>query len=642
MKNSLQQFLNEPVPDYAGLSGVVFHGRSEGLVVNTNNGFGTVDASGNVTTWKSVSPHATGNDFNSNATAPTLSGGNIVLGGAGNFRHSGLSSVFNFMHYNATLANLKWCAHGIIKMGTTSNPGGTYGILGNAGGTTTNKGMVIYYDDSGLLNNKMALQIYRGVSNSFIENSYLDNLFTAGEFIDFWFEVDMSLGQEDQIKAFFNGVRFYTANYFNSTTPVTTPTFAMEIGAFGNGVLKGIFTIKELTIQSSLNDANFRTRFIASRMYKYGLIPKASYAESMRLLEERILLDTFDETRYYLNTHLSQNPSNSNIIVQTFQDTVNHYYEAAAKISVRKSTDKGLTWGSKTTAFDPTGADSAREHCAGYGTGDRLHIIDITITSLLVGSTRKLWYLYSDDDGGTWSTPLDITSILPADGLAASRTYSTIIENAGRLMCVIYSVTSEVASTNSALYLIYSDDNGANWNYKTIRASAASPYLNESAIVALSSTSVLVISRNDTTKEWSHIISSNNGDTWGAPGDITFGESLVTAGPVRLKKFLLNGTSVVACYFLDRDRLLTKVCYAVTANVIASGISGWNVKTKVILYQGTAGRYLHYGDVCHYDNSLLTVASYPLEYPANDVDNELLTMKFSSAHYYLVKLELGL
>src|SRR5687767_14965492 len=130
-------------PDYAGMSNVVFHGRADGLAINTTNSFGVVDVSGNVTKWISVD--TTTHEFDSNGTAPTLTGTEIdaaiVFGGAGRLRHNGLSSVFNNFHFRASINDLKWTIHAVVKFGTTSDPNAIYGLFGNNAGGSTSKGI---------------------------------------------------------------------------------------------------------------------------------------------------------------------------------------------------------------------------------------------------------------------------------------------------------------------------------------------------------------------------------------------------------------------------------------------------------------------------------------------------------------------
>lgn len=635
-------------PDYAGLTGVIFHGRSEGLVVNSDNGFGTIDVSGNVTAFKSVSPHATGVTFGPQGTSPTLSGGSMVFGGAGNLRHTGASSVFNTLHYRSSINDLKWAIHGVIKVGNSDNPNTFYSITGNNGGASTTKGITFGYDDRASIptNNSITISITRGTTQSFIALSGNTNIWTPNRELDFWIQVDKSLDQEDQVKVFINGFRFVVSMRMDTASMVTTPTYAMEIGATGNAVGRAVMTLKEITIQDALNTDAFRQTFITNRMFKYGITAFPSVVDGIVMTSDWVLTNVFDENRYYLTNNLCQSPLNSNKIVSIFHDTVTHLYDAASKISRRISTDKGLTWSAKSTVFDPSGADSARDQSAGYGDDGRLHMITGTCTSLSGGgvSVEKLWYTYSDDDGATWSTASNITSILPADSLNGLRCYCTIIENSGRLMTAIYKTTDEGDATNSANYLIYSDDNGTTWGYKTIRASAAT-FIDESDIVVTTGNNLLIIARNDSTFEWTQFRSTDNGDTWTNDGDCSFGESFSQACPVRLKKLTIASTDIIACYYSDRARDVFRVIYAKASDIVSSGVSAWNQGTKIVLHQGSNAEHLHYGDVCHYNGGFEAIAMYAIDpYPPSGggTDNEMYTIKLPTFHYPFVKTAFGL
>lgn len=634
-------------PDYAGLTNVVFHGRYEGLVTNTNNSYGVVDASGNVTKLKSV-VHTTGHEFDFNNDEPTLVSSGINFAAGQRLRHTGASSAFTPFHYRATLTDLKWTVHAVVKFGTSSNPDTAYGLCGNNATSSTNRGFAIYFEDRASLptNNALTMLITLGSATFFIDQVFNTNVINPNTFIDLWMEVDKSQLQENQVKLFINGQRVIVSNYVNSSSPSSSaPSFAMEIGATGNGVLGGVMVLKEITFQSGVMSESFRQGFITARMYKYGIVPFASSIDGINITSDWHLIDSLSESRYYLTNHLMQNNTNADVITSVFSDGVNHIFDDTKKVSVRKSTDKGRTWSSKTTAFDPAGGEGVGDPAAGRGSDDRIHVIADSHTSYSIGGTHKLYYGYSDDDGDTWSSFTNITAILPADSLATWRCYSNIIENNGRLMCPIYKVTDEGVFTNSAIYLLYSDDNGSTWGYKTIRASTTTPFLNESEIIALSSTALLVITRNETTGEWTQFISSDNGDTWTNQGDLTFGETLTLAGPVRLSKFQILGTDVIACYYSDRTKDVFKVVYAKPSDIISSGLAGWVVDRKFTIHQGSNNNHLHYGDVCHYDNDFKAIGQYVIDpFPPDGpgLVNTMYTFDIPTYHYSFIKSALGL
>lgn len=631
-------------PDYAGLTGVVFHHRYEGLVTGTTNAAGVVDGSNNVTKIISMSPHVTGNEFDSNGTAPTLTADGILNGLTGRLRHNGASSVFNNFHHRATITDLKWAVHGVFKIGNSSNPNAAYGLFGNAAGSSANKGISFFYDDRAVnnTNNAFTFLIGKASAGVFITLASNTNIFTPNTFIDFWLQVDKSQIQENQVQLYINGFRFISSNRIDNNTTVTTPSFAMEIFGWGNGGASAIMTMKEITFQDALNTDAFRQQFITDRMFKYGIAAFPNVVDSIPISSDWNLVNTFDETRYYLTNHLCQKPSDPNVITSIFLDTVDHLFQTTRKVSYRKSLDKGRTWGAKGTVSDPAGTEAVGDVGAGVGSDGRLHCIYDTETSWTAGSTNKLYYTYSTDDGVTWQTPVDITSILPSDGLTAWRVYCHIIENNGVLMCVIYRFTAEGFDfTNSARTLLRSTNNGSSWT--AIDIQTGSVYRNESAIIGLSSTVLLVVTRDEVTFEWYQSMSTDNGLTWSNQGALNFGESLASACPVRLRKFQIAGTDVVACYYLDRTNNLFKVIYGKVSDLIASGLTGWNLNTKFTIHQGS-GEHLHYGDVCHYDGDFKGLAQYVIDTfpPTGGTQNEMYTIDVPTFQYPFVKSALGL
>jgi hypothetical protein len=647
LQNLRRSLSNKVVqPDYAGLTNVVFHGRYEGLVNNTNNTYGIVDVSGNVTKWKSVSPHATGVEFDSNGTAPTLAIDGLTFGGAGRLRHA-TAATFNNFHYRATLNDLKWTIHGVIKFGTSSDPNAVYGLCGNNGSASTSKGIAIYYDDraSVPVNNSLGIMITKGTTSSYLTLASNTNIITPNQYLDIWIQCDKSLDQEDEIKVYINGFRFVVSNRIDTVVPVTTPTYVMEIGGTGNGGATATIAIKELTFMDGVMSDAFRQNFITARMYKYGLAAFPNVIDSIPISSDWVLLNTFDENRYYLTNHLCQSPLDSNKIVSIFTDGTNHLPTDGKVISRRISTDKGITWSSKTLVYDQGGTDCIQDIGAGYGSDGRLHVITDALHTAAgpTWTSFGLFYMYSDDDGATWSSAVDITSVIPSDGLAAWRVYSSLIENNGVLMCAYYKTTSEVSGANSARYILRSTDNGATWTSILIQSGAT--HRNETTIIGLSTTVVLAVTRDESTLEYYQSISTDNGLTWTNQGDLSFGESFARATPVRLKKFQIDSTDVIACYYSDRDRDIFKVIYALPADLISSGLTGWNIGTKLTLHQGSNNEHLHYGDVCHYNGGFEAISQSAIDqYPniGTGTENEMYTIKLPTFHYPLVKSALGL
>jgi len=633
-------------PDYAGMSNVVFHGRADGLVVNTTNSFGVVDVSGNVT--KLISVDTTTHEFDSNGTAPTLTGTGIdaaiVFGGAGRLRHNGANSVFNNFHYRASINDLKWTIHGIVKFGTTSNPDAVYGLFGNNGGASGSKGINGNFDDraSVNLNENFSFGITRGVSASLITLSNNNNIFPANRYVDFWIHVDKSQEQKLQTRLFINGYEHTVSNRVDSVSMFTNPTYAMEIGGCGNATIPGILSLKEITFQDGIETDAFRNAFILARMAKYRIVPFSHQTDNIIRRTKATLIETFDDTRYYLPIALCQNQTDTNIIIVLLGDSASHVYDAAGKISMRKSTDKGRTFGAKTTINDPAGAVQAKAAGGCYDSTGRLHVIMDLHTAIDATSTNTMEYWYSDNDGTSW-TSSDITANLASDALASWRIDGRMIENNGALMITYYKVTAEGDATESANYILRSTDGGATWTTITVRAKSTT-YRNEACIVACSSTVLFVVVRDEVTVEWHQYTSTDNGLNWSAQGALSLGEALTQESPVIIRTLLLNGALIACVVWADRSADVLKCCYATAANLIASGLTGWNLATKHTLNQGSASKHYHYGDHLYPDNDMNGIIMFPYDpYPVSGpgTANVIELWNIQTAHYSAIKTLLG-
>lgn len=631
-------------PDYASLSNVEGIWDSTGLVSNTNNDYGQVDSSDNIGAagWKSIAPGPTGRDMlpiqstgeTAGLSIQTINGITVVDGnGYALLRNTAGKANWNFLHYNATFANLKWTIHMLIRPGFGADPGEFWGMIGNNAASSQQKGFSCYYDDRNTKSDALVHAIGKGTAGA-ISTSSDNNIITPNTWQVLTLKFDGSLTAANRFKALINGVAASLTVTSASTAVVTTPAFDLEIFASGNGV--GIMTgqVSHYVIQSRIESAPIETAFINSLIeWKNAL----SADNNTRLH----VYNTFQEdlTKYYLSTSLVQNPTDQDIILQIFADGTNHVGESTKQISMRKSTDRGLTWSAKTTVHSPVGTLFPQDMGAGYSANGRVHVITDVHDDGGSGaaSPHTLVYLYSDDNGANWTT-VDLTSTLPADSLVGFRCYTNIIENDGVLMFTIYKFTDEGTFTNSANYLYRSTDGGANWSVVTIRASATD-YINESTIIALSLTKLIVISRNEVSNEWTLFESVDNGLNWTSKGALNFGEGMGTPGPCRLKSFVHNSVPVTVCYYPDKSNRLYKAIYAKTSDLVSNSITGWNTSTKVIIVPD----FLHYGSVCHYNNDFNAIGSSAREpNPQTNTENKLITYYLPTAHEATMESALGI
>jgi hypothetical protein len=344
------------------------------------------------------------------------------------------------------------------------------------------------------------------------------------------------------------------------------------------------------------------------------------------------LLNTLDENRYYLNSLLHQNPTNLSVVLHTFGDGTNHVADAGKKISFRKSTDRGETFGSKATLYDPTdGTFQIQDPGIGYDRQGRLHIMaDCHSTVGSTGGTHELRYMYSDDDGTTVSSPVTIT--LPSNGMATFRMYGRIIDmGGGLLLAPCYFFTEEGTTTNSARYALRSTDRGANWSWVLIES--GSTYINEMEFLGIDNDIVIGIARYESLPQFWMYKSTDRGATWTSVGVFSTGVALTSATPCRLHKFQLDdGTWTAVMYFVNRGTG-TKTLYALYGRLnvgIEAGIGLFKQSSLTTL--ATNSNIIHYGDVCHYNGNMNARGAWPREtnFP---IDNEMIYIQLPATHY---------
>jgi sialidase-1 len=133
---------------------------------------------------------------------------------------------------------------------------------------------------------------------------------------------------------------------------------------------------------------------------------------------------------------------------------------------------------------------------------------------------RRVFVLYSDNDGLTWTAPEDMTSSLKQSDWNWYATgpchamQKKMAPRKGRI--IIPANHRDNGNTDNYAHIIYSDDDGATWTLgQTIRPVGG----NESCAVELSNGDIMLAMRNaniDTYKCRAYAISSDGGDTFGA------------------------------------------------------------------------------------------------------------------------------
>jgi sialidase-1 len=221
-------------------------------------------------------------------------------------------------------------------------------------------------------------------------------------------------------------------------------------------------------------------------------------------------------------------------IVSTSRDTLLAFaegrHDAAADsghidLVARRSTDAGLTWSPLQVVGD-NGPDAWVNPCALVdrktgtlwllSTQNRASDKEKEITAGTSRSGITVWALRSDDDGVTWSKPIDITASVkrPEWTWYATGPGIGIQTQAGRL--VVPANHADDSGVHRS-HLFYSDDGGNSWTLGAIATSGT----NESQIVELADGRLMHNMRNHPPKPSTNFrvvgISTDGGRTYAAP-----------------------------------------------------------------------------------------------------------------------------
>lgn len=656
-----QSFFHKPAtPLYSTLSNVKLIMDATGLRDNTNNGYGTV-SSGVVQEWQSIAPGdatmtfdaapvgGTGGPWFSHVNTLKFQDGYIefpgyVLLGA---TQSTLTN-YNFISYNATFANLKWTVHMVLKLAKNNN-GWIYGLFGSSAGSAGNKGAAVFYEDRPSVSRSDGLSsnISKG-SAGFILSAAPDDLITPDVPFVLTIETDNSLTTADRQKYFINGVQFAHTVTSASSAVSSGQTYTFEIGAIGNDALPFRGWMSHFILQSGVETAGVRNAFIASLLpyknktnsdYFYNVDESRTYSVSTTLATAG---------RYYFVQGLLQSPTDPNKIIKIYHEGNAHLHDNDKKVAQEISTDKGRTFAAATTTYDEDGAGTyaVQDGEWGYSDDGRLHGITDWHTSVgTPGGSHKLLYHYSDNDGASYTT-VDISSVIPSDGLTGFRAHGNIIENNGYIYACLYKATDEGDATQSAQYILRKPTGSSiTWTAFTVRA-VGSDYRNEMAIAALDANTLMIISRDEATAEWRQYTGTSDGTSWTDNGALTVGETLTIAAPPMLSSFYVSTANnknikVIGLWTLNKTTAEVKVTYGVASALAASNVSGWDTDTKRVIVDDT--QMVHYGRVCHYNNTINAIGAFAREpSPFTGTENTLITFQCPATQYYDMRTELGL
>lgn len=620
-----------------------------GLRDNTTNSYGEVSL-GNVITWNGIIPGSTSLTFTAQtpgaageASTSKFQDGYVEFAGYTFFRGSTLP--YDPMSFASPVGDLKNTIHMVLKVGQEDLNNWSYGFYGNNSASAGSKGSSTLYTDVGARVNGLLSTISKGTAGFIIAN-VPDNLITANVPFVYSEETDMSLAAANRRKHYINGVLFAYTGVSASTAVVTTPTNPFEIAAAGAGVVPLRGWISHFIWQEGIESAGVFDAFVQS------LIPYTRKANSdyfYNIDESHVYSVTHTLAtagQYYFVQGLLQDPANPLNIIKIYHNGTQHVYDAGKKVSQQRSSNGGKTWGAEEDAvdYDAGGPYSAQDGEWGWESTGRLHGITDWHTAIATpGGTHVLLYSYSDDGGSSYTT-IDITSVVPSDGLLAYRAHGNIVEGGdGYLYGLLYKSTEEDDGTQFALYLLRKPvGSSTTWTALTVMAPSSAP-INESSVQPLDNTTLLILSRNNTTGEWNQFIATSNGTSVTDQGAITFGETRTSGSPPLLNKIQINGVDVMEAVILNKESGTknAKVVYGTCANILANGLTGWDLDTKTTFYSSTF--ILHYLRLLHKTGDMNSIGAGALEpNPPTLIANSLVTFHGPAFRYFYIRTQLGI
>lgn len=241
---------------YSRMASIQVAFAPRGLVSNTDNDYGTVNGSNQITAIKSLRPGPINQNFTATAGGIILSGGRMVFDGTKRLAH-GTASFFNFLHTSsAGYTDVNHTVYFVVKPGTGSNPDAAYGIFGNNGASAGGIGWCLFFDDrvSQSRNNAARLLISKGTAGFIIEFAN-DNVITPNVLQLICIEVDLAQAvQNDKVKIWVNNVlQSTTVTTFSTAISGSSATYVAQIGSGGNNVLPFIGEFSDIIIQNAID-----------------------------------------------------------------------------------------------------------------------------------------------------------------------------------------------------------------------------------------------------------------------------------------------------------------------------------------------------------------------------------------------------
>ena len=225
------------------------------------------------------------------------------------------------------------------------------------------------------------------------------------------------------------------------------------------------------------------------------------------------------------------------------------------RILLRRSTDDGKTWSSPKSIAEVPGPKQKNPFALQLKNVNTEHVTynnpvliadrDGTVHMVFCLEYMRCFYQRSVDDGVTWSSPVEITSLFHAFDkqyewkvLATGPNHSIQLKT-GRLVVPVWLSTGTGGNAHrpSVTATIFSDDHGATWSAGDIAVPCTDEWINpnETVAVELNNGRVMLNVRNESEAHRRLVVASPDGATrWSAPRfDESLLEPICMAGIVR-------------------------------------------------------------------------------------------------------------